>query len=106
LQDVLSRCKALLPGPPGIPPGLRNSAVHPVIHNELEFTLSRDQLIRLTAHDVAGRIIGQEAKQFSAGTHRLEWPSQNVSSRGIAPGVYFIRLRCPEFTRSATVVVR
>lgn len=86
-----SRVLAVDPGGPGVP---RELAFGPPTPNpargETRFTLAlpREADVTLTVYDVAGRILGEPARQhLGAGNHLLYWQAPAGQA-----GVYFARL--------------
>lgn len=57
---------------------------------EIEFSLDRSQLVRLTIVDILGRPVAELIhEERPAGLHRVSW-----NARTLAGGVYFARLQC------------
>jgi outer membrane protein assembly factor BamB len=58
----------------------------------IAFTLDRDTRIRLTVHDVRGRVVRTlAAGVMTAGEHALSWNGRDDAGRAVASGVYFAR---------------
>lgn len=59
---------------------------------EISFDLQRPGPVRITVHDVRGRLVTvlTEAR-FAAGTHRLRWDGKDAHGKALASGVYLVR---------------
>ena len=60
--------------------------------------------VRLTVHDVMGREVAVLADgPYAAGRYSIRW---NASNRGLAAGMYFVRLVTPAgmFTRRVALI--
>jgi hypothetical protein len=67
----------------------------------LRFSLSAAGRVRVTAVDVAGRVVGTPVDgEFPAGPQRLAWDAS-----GLAPGIYSLRFETPGARRSLRVVL-
>jgi hypothetical protein len=67
----------------------------------LRFALSETGRVRVTAVDVAGRVVGTVADgDFPPGPQRLAWDAS-----GLPPGVYSLRFEAPGARRSLRVVL-
>jgi TctA family transporter len=61
----------------------------------IQFSVSRDQLVRLTVHDVLGREVATLVNERKpAGNYRVGFDARNLNS-----GVYFYKLRAGGFVR-------
>ena len=70
------------------------------------FGLPRPMYVRLDIYDVAGRhIVNLAEGHRQDGFYSASWACSRGSESGRGPGVYFIRLRYPEGSRTAKVVV-
>ncbi|MFN8587748.1 MAG: alpha-amylase family glycosyl hydrolase [Candidatus Eisenbacteria bacterium] len=59
----------------------------------LAFGLPRDGHVRLTVHDLAGRLVRTLADgEYAAGRHALAWDGADASGRDAGAGLYFVRL--------------
>jgi flagellar hook assembly protein FlgD len=71
----------------------------------LRFTLPRPEAVRISVHDVAGRMVATVAQgEKPAGAHAVHWDGTSDSGRRASPGVYFVRLRAGETELTARVV--
>ena len=60
----------------------------------LTFSIAAAGEVRLSIHDVAGRVIKElAAERLEAGTHEASWDGRNALGGRVASGVYFARLR-------------
>jgi len=58
----------------------------------IAFTLDHDTRVRLTVHDVRGRVVRTLADgALTAGEHALSWNGRDDAGRVVASGVYFAR---------------
>ncbi len=63
----------------------------------LQFNLGQDSRVRLTIHDVAGRVIRTLIdEQRSGGSHSVVWDGQLDSGATASAGVYFVRVESRE----------
>ena len=72
----------------------------------VRFTLGAAGPYRITVHDVAGRIVrvlGDGAG--AAGSHTMTWNGLDAAGRPVAAGLYFVRLRAGDATRTQRAVV-
>jgi len=59
----------------------------------IRFTLPQRDHVRLTVHDVRGRLVRVlENEDLPAGEHRIAWGGVDKGGRPVASGVYFYRL--------------
>jgi aminopeptidase N len=73
----------------------------------LRFLLPRAAPVRLTLHDLAGRVIRTlAADRFEAGEHHVVWDGRDSGGELVASGIYFYRLEFPEgaLTRKLTLL--
>ncbi len=58
---------------------------------KIQFTLDRDSRVRVTLHDVAGRLVRRlEPKgRFSAGPNDVRWDGRDRNGRVVPAGIYF-----------------
>ncbi|MEZ5064063.1 MAG: FlgD immunoglobulin-like domain containing protein [bacterium] len=57
------------------------------------FALDREAPLRLTVHDVQGRLVRVLANRLEApGRHEVRWDGRDEQRRAVASGVYFVRL--------------
>jgi hypothetical protein len=71
----------------------------------IEFELPRAMEAEVTVYDAAGRTVrALRAGQQTSGTHRFEWDGRDDAGRGVASGVYFVRVRSDVGTVSRKLV--
>jgi len=71
----------------------------------VHLTLEEDANVRATVHDVQGRLVRElSGGRLSAGAHALSWNGRSHDGREAAAGVYHVRLRIGEGTRTVRVV--
>lgn len=72
----------------------------------LEYSLSRPMAVRISVHDVRGRLLHSEATGHAqaAGAHRWTWVRE-PAGRSVPPGVYFVRISTPNASRSVRAVL-
>ena len=59
----------------------------------IALTLPRAADVRVTVHDVAGRLVRELAReQMAEGLHTFQWDGRNGTGRSMATGVYFCRV--------------
>jgi hypothetical protein len=59
----------------------------------IAFAVSHAQTVRLTIHDLRGRLIAQLASgEFTAGRHEVTWRGEDDAGKPQASGVYLVRL--------------
>lgn len=72
----------------------------------LRCTLARDADVRLTLHDVTGRLVRTIAEaRLGAGAHDVRWDGRDAGGERVAPGVYLARLTAGEASATARVIV-
>jgi hypothetical protein len=60
---------------------------------EIRFALGEEDRVRLSVHDVHGRVVAILAEGIlPAGSHRVPWTGKNAHGEAVASGVYFYRL--------------
>ena len=73
--------------------------------SSIRFSLPVSSDIRLTLHDVLGRVVRTLAEGwFPAGPHAIPWTVRNHAGLPVAPGVYLARL-VTEGERGTTKIV-
>lgn len=71
----------------------------------VDFALPRETAVRLTVHDLQGRVVARLADgTYSAGRHHVAWDGR-TSSGPVRSGVYFVRLHAPQRTLVRSVIV-
>jgi len=59
----------------------------------LRFTLARDATVELAVYDLRGRLVrGFTPRSYPAGGHAVTWDGRDKRGRGLASGVYQVRL--------------
>lgn len=59
----------------------------------LDFTLSREQQVEVSVHDVSGRLVRRlEGGALASGTHSVVWNARDDSGALVPSGIYFVRL--------------
>jgi len=72
----------------------------------IRFELAKEQAIRLALYDVVGRRIRLLAEgRSSAGMHTLRWDGRDQAGRGVAAGIYFVRLRTEGRSESRRILL-
>jgi len=73
---------------------------------DISFSVTQTGTVELAIYDIAGRQVRSLVKESKAvGLYRVQWNSLNDAGQGVAPGVYFARLRTPAQALGKTVVV-
>jgi hypothetical protein len=95
-----------LPEPPA-PEVLRQNRPNPFrAGTTIEFITEEVGLVRLTVHDIHGRLVRELARgTLSAGPHAFTWDGTNAAGRRVAAGVYVCRLAGDGFTSSRRMVL-
>ena len=64
----------------------------------VQFSLPKEGRVRLEIYDVIGQLVRSLADDsFRAGVHRLTWDGMDRQGRGVASGIYLLRMRSGEF---------
>ncbi len=72
----------------------------------LRYHVPRDGGVRLTVHDLAGRVVRTlVAGSRAAGTHRVAWDGRDRRGRPVAAGVYLARLQAGAGARTARLAL-
>jgi endonuclease/exonuclease/phosphatase family metal-dependent hydrolase len=72
----------------------------------LAFDLPRAAELAITIHDLSGRRVATLASgAWPAGRHSLGWDAADDAGRGVAAGLYFVRMEADGFARVARVAV-
>ncbi|MBI5168387.1 MAG: hypothetical protein HZA61_02765 [Candidatus Eisenbacteria bacterium] len=72
----------------------------------LRLTLAHEDDVRLTLHDVSGRLVRTIAEaRMNAGRHEIAWDGRGGDGGRVAPGVYLARLAAGDRFATARVVV-
>ncbi len=70
------------------------------------FKLRSSQEIRLTVHDVRGRLVWhQTITDLEPGTHTILWNPEDVHGMPLSPGIYFVRIASGSERFSAKLVI-
>jgi hypothetical protein len=87
--------------------GLRANYPNPSYpRTTVSYSLSRPGFVRLTIHDVGGRLVRTLAEGFrSDGEHKAVWAGEDESGRSTASGVYFARLESGNQLSTRRIVV-
>jgi Ca-activated chloride channel family protein len=72
----------------------------------LAFYLGQRSAVELAVYNIRGEQVKILTKEIlPAGRHQAEWDGTNTQGRPVASGIYFYRLRTPEFTGVRTMVL-
>ncbi len=72
----------------------------------LALTLPRPSGVRVTVHDLAGRVVRVLADgRLDAGDHAFEWDGRNSEGLPVATGVYFCRAVSEHGSATAKMVL-
>jgi hypothetical protein len=72
----------------------------------LRYDLARAATVRLTVHDLAGRVVRTlVAGPRPAGPHRAAWDGRDRTGRPVAAGVYLARLEAGGMSRTARLAL-
>jgi flagellar hook assembly protein FlgD len=87
---------------------LGQNAPNPVrAATDISFVLPAKSPVRLSVHDVAGRLVATLLEgERTAGAHRVTWSGADAAGRSVPGGVYFYRLATSEetYTKRLTVI--
>lgn len=73
---------------------------------EVGFRLPAAARVRLSVHDVSGRLVRSLADgPFEAGLHRVAWDGRDASERPVPSGVYYLRMASGGFRATRSLVV-
>jgi len=76
------------------------------LSTSLSYRIPRTGRVTLTIHDTAGRVVARLVDAvLGAGVHISPWSGTNQNGTGVAPGVYFARLRVDGQTRVEPLVL-
>ena len=102
VSSLASSTASMPPSPHSVsvsPAPLTLLAMDPVVANPssgtslVRFVLSGRQVVRLSIHDVTGRVVRELAgSELPAGKHAIVWDGRNGTGEAAARGVYFCRL--------------
>jgi hypothetical protein len=97
-------------GPAVVLPGLPAAGyvLHPCYPNPfnpvttISFDLPESAVVRLTIHDVAGRLVRTlvAAETVGSGRHEMVWNGRDEGGQVVAAGVYFYRLDAGAYTET------
>ena len=74
-------------------------------HTVIPFSLAREGKADLVVYDVSGRLVRRLVSgRQTAGHYTVRWDGHDAAGRRVTSGVYWIRLRTPEGTRTESVV--
>jgi hypothetical protein len=66
---------------------------------DLSFALVRPASVTLRVYDIAGRLVATLVEgTTAAGVHQARWDGRNAGGSSVASGIYFVRLRTPEYS--------
>lgn len=73
---------------------------------QVDYVLGRATSLRLTVHDVRGRLMytDQRGPEYGGGAHRWSWEPA-ATGQTVASGVYFLRLSTPTASRTVRAVL-
>lgn len=71
------------------------------------FTLTESRPVKLSIHDIAGRLVGRifEGESLPAGVHEVTWDGRDFGGRRLSPGVYFLKLKAGTTLETQKVVL-
>lgn len=73
---------------------------------EIGFQIPVAGRVRLTIHDVSGRLVRELADgAYEAGAHTLRWDRNDGQGRPVASGVYYYRMTAGEYNATRTLVL-
>ena len=73
---------------------------------DIEFTLAQPGVVSLELFDVLGRRVRSLDEGYrGAGRHAVRWDGRDAAGRAVREGVYFARLRGPDFERVARLAI-
>ena len=97
------------PPPAALPTALRLAEPSPNPFNPatvIRFELPEPARVTLTVHDLRGRRVATlAAGDYAAGEHAVTWRGMDDAGRPQSAGVYFVRLRAGEFSRTVKAVL-
>jgi photosystem II stability/assembly factor-like uncharacterized protein len=110
---VNTEFRAPQPGPTAVDGNVTNPAAlvltahpnpfHP--RTALKFDVPRPSHVRLSIHDVAGRLVRTLVNESrSAGRHSVSWEGRDESGRSVDSGVYLLRMEVGDFVTTHRIV--
>jgi len=93
---------------PAIEMSLRPPVPNPMRdETSLSFTLARASHVRLTVHDVGGRVVATPAEgRYEPGEHSVRWNGRDHDGRECPNGVYWASLASEDGRRLSRRIVR
>ncbi|PSQ84201.1 MAG: DNA-binding protein, partial [Bacteroidetes bacterium QS_7_67_15] len=92
----------------GLPEKVTLSAGYPNPFRDevtLEYALPEEKKVRVAVYDLLGRRVRTLADgRREAGSHTITWEGRSDGGEPLASGVYFVRMRAGDVTRSAKLV--
>jgi hypothetical protein len=71
----------------------------------VSFRTAESGMVRMEIYDTAGRLVRSLGPRYAArGPHRVSWDGRDESGAGVAPGIYFARVRCGITVRTTKIV--
>jgi hypothetical protein len=76
------------------------------IATEIHFALGEPSRARVSVYSVCGQLVTELLdSDMPAGDHSVAWDGRDEKGEPVTPGVYFVRLDTPQYTRTAKVLV-
>jgi hypothetical protein len=72
----------------------------------IEYELAKDCEVEMTVYNILGRKVRTLVKEIQkSGQHRVEWDGKDEKGKEISSGVYFYRIKTPEFSQAKKMVL-
>ncbi len=70
------------------------------------FDLAQSSHVRVVLYDVAGHLLRQlHNDSLAAGRHHIVWDGADAAGRGVASGIYYLRIETPDATLTRNLVL-
>jgi len=72
----------------------------------IEYELAGDCEVEIAVYNILGQKVQTLVKEFQkTGQHRVEWDSKDEKGEDVSSGIYFYRIKTPEFSQAKKMVV-
>jgi hypothetical protein len=72
----------------------------------IEYVLPKDCELEIAIYNILGRKVRTLVKEFQkSGQHRVEWDGKDEEGKEVSSGIYFYRIKTPEFSQAKKMVL-
>jgi hypothetical protein len=72
----------------------------------IEYSLPKDCEVEITVYNILGQKVRTLVKEFrKTGTQRVEWDGRDEKGKEVSSGIYFYRIKTPEFSQARKMVL-